>query len=310
MRLPSPASVPANRCARWMIALATPLMLAVPAFAQDVANAEGLTTPYAQAAGGAAPLDVGPPPSPFAPARKVFYITPGFTVPLNRDDADSDDSLRVASSPVAFVDMRYSPKENWFANVTLYGYLEDRQDWQGDFSYSLGYDDWRPNTFSFVYANYNTNRFDPKEDEPVTRPEYGTISTGYKFLLPEGLKSPAANAGDEGRVNCRVGHHYTPRYETDGGPDRHNKQAASAGCRAPLWRNLFVDLTAFEYVTGEQQPWDPDYTYSFGWFDWRPNHFSVQYTNYSGTRYPWRDSTARAGDFGDGAVTVTYNLAF
>jgi len=269
-----------------------------PAFAQDVP-----TSP---------PQESAPVP-PASPQRATFYITPGISVPLSSgDDSVGGETTgpRTGTSPVAFVDMRYSPKESWFAGVTLYGYLEDRQEWQGDFSYAFGYDDWRPNTFSLVYENYTNNRFNPEDDEPVSRIEYGTVSAGYKFLLPDGIRSPAANEGDEGRVNCRVGYHITPRYETDLGPDRHNKQSGSVGCRAPIWRNLFVDLTAYDYFAGEQQPWDPDFVYSFGWFDWRPNHFSLQYTNYSGTRYPWRDSSPRTGRFNDGAITATYNLAF
>jgi hypothetical protein len=253
------------------------------------------------------PLDQPAPPE----ARKNWYVTPGFSIPLSSGGVGGDETGdRTGSSPVGFVGVTYSPKESWFAGATFYGYPDDRQEWQGDFSYSFGYDDWRPNTFSLVYSNYANNRFSPEDDDPITRPELGTISAGYKFRLPEAIRSPAADEGDEGRVNCRVGYHYTPRYETDLGPDRHNKQSASAGCRLPIYKRFFADLTAYGYTAGEQQPWDPDYTYSFGWFDWRPNHFSVQYTNYSGTRFPWRDSTSRTGGFEDGAVSVTYNLAF
>jgi len=193
--------------------------------------------------------------------------------------------------------------------VNLYTYPDGRLPWEPDFTYSFGYDNWRPNTFSLVYANYTNSRFSRDDGKPATRFEYGRVSAGYKFLLPAALHSPWDD-GEAGRINCRVGYHYTPRYEVPNAPDRHGQQAASFGCRAPIWRNLFADLTAYDYVAGVQRPWDPDYTYSFGWFDWRPNHLSVQYTNYSGTRYPGRDRTPHTGRFNDGAITVTYNLAF
>lgn len=243
--------------------------------------------------------------------RKQFYVTPGFRTPFRRTGVGgAADGDRSGSSPVGFVDLRYSPKENWFANVTLNAYPDGRKRWEPDFTYSFGYDDWRPNTFSLVYANYTNSRFDPQPGEKVTRVEYGTISAGYKFRLPDALRSPIADVGDEGRINCRVGYHYTPRYEMPTGRDRWGRHASSVGCRTPVWRRLFVDLTAYQQLGGRKRPWDPDFTYSFGWFDWRANRLSVQYTNYSGNRYPGRDHAPDTGSLKDGSVVVSYNLAF
>lgn len=243
--------------------------------------------------------------------RKQFYVTPGFRTPFRRTGVGgAADGDRSGSSPVGFVDLRYSPKENWFANVTLNAYPDGRKRWEPDFTYSFGYDDWRPNTFSLVYANYTNSRFDPQPGEKVTRVEYGTISAGYKFRLPDALRSPIADVGDEGRINCRVGYHYTPRYEMPTGRDRWGRHASSVGCRTPIWRRLFVDLTAYQQLGGRKRPWDPDFTYSFGWFDWRANRLSVQYTNYSGNRYPGRDHAPDTGRLKDGSVVVSYNLAF
>lgn len=256
------------------------------------------------------PLDPNATPLPATPSQPHFYVTPGFTVPLSRHSASDESSEnRGGSSPAGFLNLRWAPSEGWFANVNLYAYTDGRKPWEPDFTYSFGYDNWRPNTFSLVYANYTNSRFNPHDGDAVTRLEYGRISAGYKFQLPEPLRSPF-DAENDGRIGCRVGYHYTPRYEMPTGPDRHNQQAASLGCRVPVWRQFFVDATAYDYISGDQRPWDPDYTYSFGWFDWRPNHFSVQYTNYSGTRFPWRDGTSRGARFNDGAISVTYNLAF
>jgi hypothetical protein len=252
----------------------------------------------------------GTPASPDEGLLSKFTFTPGLTIPLSDDGVGSDGAgERSASSALASLDVRFTPKENWFASVTFYGYLEDRQEWEPDFSYAVGYDDWRPNTFSLVYSNYTNSRFDPEGGDEVTRPEHGTISAGYKFQLPAAIKTPLETSESD-RVMCRVGYNYTPRYETQAGPDRSNKQAATFGCRAPVWKRLFVDATAFAYTTGEQQPWEPDFTYSFGWFDWRPGRFSLQYANYSGNRWFGREAAARTGRFADGAITLTYNHRF
>ena len=33
----------------------------------------------------------------------------------------------------------------------------------------------------------------------------------------------------------------------------------------------------------QQQPWDPDFTYGFGFFDWHPGSISIQYNKIHGT---------------------------
>ncbi len=40
---------------------------------------------------------------------------------------------------------------------------------------------------------------------------------------------------------------------------------------------LYVTTTAYYYPhRSQQQPWDPDFTYGFGYFDWHPRTFSLQ----------------------------------
>lgn len=264
-----------------------------------------------------APLQGSAPPLETAQAGvrpggllKGLTIIPGLSIPLDSGGPGGEDAgERTPTTPMATLGFRYTPAENWFAHVTLNGYLsDDRQPWQGDFSYSFGYDDWRPKTFSLVYANYTNNRFNPREGDPVTRVEYGTISAGYKFQAPQAVSR--AFSADDQPVNCRAGYHATPRYETVSQGDKSWRQSVSLGCRLPIWKMFFADVTGYAYVGGEKQPWDPDFVYSFGWFDWRPGGWSVQYSNYSGNRYPGADRAAGTGRFKDGTISVTYNHAF
>jgi hypothetical protein len=286
--------------------------LGSPTLAQDTENASILQVSHAAVGSQPAPpLPASPAPLVAPATRTTLQVIPGFRAPFRRGGVGgAADGDRSGSSPVGFVDFRYSPKENWFADLTLNAYPDGRKRWEPDFTYSFGYDNWRPNTFSLVYANYTNSRFDPRPGQKVTRIEYGTISAGYKFRLPDAIRLPAADAGDEGRIMCRVGYDFTPRYEQQTGPDRWGRHTSSVGCRTPIWRRLFADLTAYQQLAGDRRPWDPDFTYSFGWFDWRPNRLSVQYTNYSGNRYPGRDHAADTGRLKDGSVVVSYNLAF
>jgi hypothetical protein len=56
----------------------------------------------------------------------------------------------------------------------------------------------------------------------------------------------------------------------------------------------FVRAIFYRYLRpGEQQPWNPDYTYAFGYEDFRPGTWSLTYSNYSGTR--WNRANFREG---------------
>lgn len=297
--------------------LQAPLIAACAAAGLMVTQAEAQTSEAPPTEQSSAPAQGSAPPLESAQAGvrpgsflKGFSVIPGFSLPLDTGGPGAQDAgERTPTSPMATLGLRYTPSDKLFAHVTLNGYLsDDRQPWQGDFSYAFGYDDWRPNTFSLVYANYTNNRFNPRDGDPVTRFEYGTISAGYKFQLPQ--EASQALWADEQRVNCRAGYHATPRYETLTQGDKSWRQSVSLGCRVPVWKMLFADVTGYAYVGGDKQPWDPDFVYSFGWFDWRPGGWSVQYSNYSGNRYPGADRALGTGRFKDGTISVTYNHAF
>ncbi len=77
--------------------------------------------------------------------------------------------------------------------------------------------------------------------------------------------------------------------------------------RCFVYKEWFVDVIPAVYPGGgKQQLWDPDFTYEFDYFGWRPHRISVQYSNYAGNRYIWR-SQSGAGRFKDGTVSVSYS---
>jgi hypothetical protein len=60
----------------------------------------------------------------------------------------------------------------------------------------------------------------------------------------------------------------------------------------------------------QQQPWDPDFTYGFGYFDFHSGTFSVQYNNYSGNRFPWRHRGPHTGTFAYGGISISWGYGF
>lgn len=240
----------------------------------------------------------------------------GFDYPLRTDQEDTvgtGTQGAPAVSPTLQAEVRVNPVSYWFAGITFYRYLyEDRQQpWNPDFTYTFGYDDWHPNTFSLVYGNYSGNRLNPEPDETHSRFRQGTWSAGYKFRLPEPIDA-LLKADEKHEIGCNVNASVTPRYsDLRTSSMKKYKRSLSLGCRYMLPNNLYANLTAFYYPDrAQQQPWDPDFTYGFGYFDWRPGTITIQYNNYSGNRYPWRDGESGQGGFRRGSVSISWSKSW
>ena len=241
----------------------------------------------------------------------------GVPADLSSQELSTGDGFRsrVGNTPTFKATVKYNPVGAWFAAGTYY-YYKDRelqQDWNPDFSYVFGYDDWRPYTFSLVYSNYGGNRFSPdREDgEEVTEFNEGTISLGWKFPVPRAIAKPLL-LGKDGGIGCIIGYNVSPQYfDLASSTNKGWKQAASLGCKYAIKGNWYLNWTLFYYPRGfQQQPWDPDYTYGFGYFDWRPGTISIQYNNYSGNRFPWRPRGEDTGRFRDGEFSISWGWSF
>ena len=242
-----------------------------------------------------------------------WTVAPNFTLPLDqsRQPGAAGNGSRISSSLTTQLNLRYEPVESWFAALTMYKYLDEsrRQPWNPDFTYAFGFDDYRPYTFGLVYSNYANNRFNAPSSVQPTGFLFGTISASYKLPLP-GILANKLLIDRERTVMCRISYNLTPRYYDRAGLRRDNKQYAALGCRYPIWGKFYMDGQIYRYVGGKQQPWDPDYTYGFGFFDIQSGTVSIQYSNYSGTRFPWRTGSPGTGRFIDGQIGITWNAPF
>ena len=100
-----------------------------------------------------------------------------------------------------------------------------------------------------------------------------------------------------------------PRY-TDfrTGDERAAKKSLSLGCRYTRAEGWFGEFALYAWPSrGQQQPWDPDFTYGFGYEDAGPGRLTVKYNNYSGNRFPGRDRGPGEGTFRSGSVSLTWS---
>lgn len=265
----------------------------------------------------AAPVSAQPVPT--APADQArargLTATAAVDVPLGYGPAppagEATQGDMLTRSPRVSLTLRYAPQGGgWFGRVTVFHYLDDgrKAPWNPDFTYSVGYDDWRPKTFGIAYGNEGGNRWRPDRDEGevFTRLDEGTITATYRIPVPAALERIFVTRPDN-RLSASVALHLTPRFQRDaGGPRGHWKRAASLSVRHRVHSYWYVEGRAVVYPSRvQQQPWDPDYTFGFGYFDWNPGRVSVQYGNYAGNRFPWR-SPGRAS-FSDGTLTISYS---
>jgi hypothetical protein len=197
---------------------------------------------------------------------------------------------------------------HWYAKLDAYYYFDEQQPWEGDFSYSFGYEDWTPYTLSVVYENQMANRFRPDRaaGEYFTHYLEGYYTFGWKFLLADTLAKPMLLDLKQ-NILCRAAYVFTPRYSDTLGNLHKHKQAWSLNCNYPIYDAWYFSVNLFYYPDpGQQQPWDADYTYEFGYAGWLPGGFSLQYKNYAGNRYPWND-TPGSGGFSSGGLYVSWN---
>jgi hypothetical protein len=216
----------------------------------------------------------------------------------------------------------YNPLSYWYAAGTLYGYMDleaaeifstdNKADWNPDFTYSFGYSDWHPFTFSLVYSNYGANRINPDKSkgEQVTNFNEGTFSLGWKYTLPrfiEELFIVHSSGGIGGSINYNL----TPKFQNlDTSSEESWKQTVTLSAKYTIYKSWYFAFSLYYYPKDwQQQPWNPDFTYSFGNFNWRPGSFSLEYNNYSGNRFPWNE-VDNSGSFKDGSISLSWRWKF
>ncbi|WP_312686308.1 hypothetical protein [Kosakonia sp.] len=248
----------------------------------------------------------------FAGNNKKFTGTVSFNSGLKQQLVTIPNSSESASQKKKYnqtlnLSLQYSPYSFWFANVITRLPMRDTSRYTTDFRYSFGYDDWHPNTFSLVYGNYGDNHIWTTGNKRHTYFEQGAVTLAYKFSLPKPLEKKLLINKDDA-LTCQLGYSWVPRYyDLHSDSVRENKNVMLGGCGYTLKQHFFVRATAFWFPdSSQQQPWNGDFSYSFGYATYKPGSFSVQYSNYAGTRYPGHGGGN--AKFREGTVSVIWFL--
>jgi hypothetical protein len=186
-----------------------------------------------------------------------------------------------------------------------------RADWIADFNYGFGRYNWRPRTWSYGYENFAPNKYSDTTRELLQKFLQGNFFVAYNNGLFERLME-RLHVGD---ANFTL----TPffRYSFNYIDTRNNirrglgRPNMGIAMRYNIWKGLYAEGAVYGYVSPRhKQPWDPDYTYGFGWFDWRPFRLSFTYGNWVVNRFPWNETQYPNYGFWDGNFRLTFNWAW
>lgn len=224
-------------------------------------------------------------------------------------------------------------RNNFFANLqariykelifttSLFAYynqdINTNVPWIADYFYALKWFNWRPKTFSYGYENYVDNKYD--------RPDkFGKLFLqGFWFVtwnhnLPKKWID-AIRLDQSTNFNITYIARYFAQYrdEMDNvyglGLGEWGKAQVGVSMRYTIWKRIYLEAAAFYYPdhTNTQVAWDPDFTYGFGYFDYRAFRFSITYGNWVMNRFPFnKDPKQPTYGILDGDLRFTFNWAW
>ncbi len=186
-----------------------------------------------------------------------------------------------------------------------------RAPWISDFNYAFGRYNWRPKTWSYGYENYAPNKYSDSPDVLLRKFLQGNFFVSYN----NGLFQRLMDRLHVGNSNLII----TPflRYSFNFIDENQNIQKGfgkpnmGLALRYNIWKNFYAESAVYAYISPKyKQPWDPDYTYGFGYFDYRPFRFSFTYGNWVINRFPWNESNFPNYGFLDGNFRFIFNWAW
>jgi hypothetical protein len=161
--------------------------------------------------------------------------------------------------------------------------------------YQIGWYNWENNSISFGYENYGPNRFN-------TTTNWGTNFMRGFFFASYNIDILYDNASlkydESSQIRLTPIIRYIPEYTDKNGVKKagNHKFVLGSSVRWSIANNFYIESAAYYYPSKETQlPWDPDFTYGFGYFDWRPFTISVSYGNWIANRYPWKEKEMQHG---------------
>ena len=179
-------------------------------------------------------------------------------------------------------------------SINLYPAPGQQKKWDPDFTFRASY---RINSrLSLEYGDYSGNRWQHLRPDTLLD---GTAWLSYRVPAIKPLRSKNRVVGS---VSCSAAAGM-PLQPKPGEPTLRG----SLSCGITLAKGVSLRATAVVYPLGNQQPWDPDFTYAASYQV--NSRITVGYSNYSGNRWFWRKAGQGSGrGGGGGAFSVSFRV--
>jgi hypothetical protein len=180
--------------------------------------------------------------------------------------------------------------------------------WISDYTYTIGRYNWRPYKFNFGYENYQNNKYTDNWDTFLQKATEGFFFASYNYPLPDMIMNKL-------RLDSTTSIRFSPfaryalRYRDELERVHYEgKPCIGISARITLFWNIYIEGAVYHYFNPmyRQLPWDPDFTYGFGYFDWRSFRLSLTYGNWAVNRFG-RNSFFPHYGFLDGQFRVIFN---
>jgi hypothetical protein len=181
--------------------------------------------------------------------------------------------------------------------------------WIADYTYSIGRYNWRPRKFNFGYENYVNNKYTDNLDEFSQKFMEGYYFASYNFVFPD-------NIAEKIRIDSTSNVKFTPfarfafRYRDEFEAVHYEgKPTIGIQGRITLFWNIYCEGGLYYYFQPvfRQLPWDPDFTFGFGHFNWKAFRLSLTYGNWAINRFRGKNQIYNDYGFIDGNFKFTFN---
>ena len=204
--------------------------------------------------------------------------------------------------------------EEFSVNTTFFNELNQNASarWISSFNYSIGRYNWRNKKFNFGYENYVNNKYSDTPKILINKFLEGYYFLSYNRSISEKITNKI-KLDSTTSLKCilftRYAFKYRDELENTKGGILNGKSTFGFSLRYTIYRSIFIESAIYVYPDEKikQQPWDPDYSYGFGFFDWRSFRVSITYGNWAINRFPWKDKLYSKYGFVDGNFRLIIN---
>ncbi len=211
-------------------------------------------------------------------------------------EGDLIDYTRLTS--VVALDINPNPEQHFHIRTQLFfDWIRNEQTppYLSNMYYQIGWYNWHNKTVSFGYENYGPNKFSNSTGWG-TNFLRGFFFTSYNFDLLNDYSSLKFDETSQIRIVpiARYSIEYPDQYGVEKGGN--NKIVLGTSVRWSIIHNLYIESAAYYYPDKSSiLPWDPDFTYGFGYFNWKAFKLNISYGNWIANRFPWNKKEMKHG---------------